>query len=230
MTSRLCQMWLPDVMTSTPASRSSSAPRGLIPFPFDAFSPLATTKSSSASRRSRARTVATARRPGRPTTSPRNRSRISMSDLAGPGLPDHGHLDLTRVGHLLLDPPRHVARQQDGLVVGYGAGIDDDADLPSGLHGIGPLDAFEGVADALQIVEPFGVALEDFAARPWARARERIGGVHQRRENRLRLHLLMVGRDGIHDLGILAILARDLASDDGVRALDLVGESLPDVV
>src|SRR5262245_49311738 len=166
MMSRLCQMWLPEVRTSTPASRSSSAARGLIPLPCDAFSPLATTKSISASRRSPGSMDARARRPGRPTTSPRNSRRISVRDLARPRLPDHRDLDLARIGHLLLDPSRHVARQHGRLVVRNRPGIDDDANLAARLHRVRPLDAAEGVADALEVFQALGVALEHLAPRP----------------------------------------------------------------
>src|SRR5262245_15683781 len=114
------------------------------------------TKSISASRRIPGSTDARARRPGRPTTSPRNSRRISVRDLAGPRLPDHRDFDLPRIGHLLLDPSRHVARQHGRLVVGNRPRIDDDADLAARLHGVGPLDAAEGVADALEVFQTLG--------------------------------------------------------------------------
>src|SRR5690242_10024477 len=115
-----------------PASNSSSALRGSMPFPPEAFSQLAITKSTPASACRRAVTTAAARRPGLPTMSPRKSRRIrhSPGDVARSGLPDDGHLDLPRVGHLLLDLAGDVAGEERGLVVGHGARIDDDADLP----------------------------------------------------------------------------------------------------
>src|SRR5262249_20839885 len=127
----------PQGSASSPASRSSSAPRGLIPFPFEAFSPFAITKSISWSRRQRGRVAASARRPGRPTTSPRNNSRIgSVRDLAGSRLADHRDLDLTGIRHLLLDTTRHVACKHRRLVVRNGPRVADHPDLAPRLPGI----------------------------------------------------------------------------------------------
>src|SRR5947207_13009557 len=81
--------------------------------------------------------AATARRPGRPTTSPRKRSRMrpSARDVARPGLADHGHLDLPGIGHLLLDLAGDVTRQHGGVVVRYRPRVDDHTDLPARLPG-----------------------------------------------------------------------------------------------
>ena len=57
-------MWLPSVITSTPAANSSSACLGVIPMPPAAFSPLATTKSSANSSRSPGSSSLSVRRPG----------------------------------------------------------------------------------------------------------------------------------------------------------------------
>src|SRR5438093_1280577 len=81
-----------------------------------------------------------------------------------------------------------------------------------------------------EVLEPLDVALEHLAPRPGTGPGERVGGVDERRQDGLRAHLLVVGRDGVHDLRRLAVLAGDLAADDRVRSFHLVGERLADVV
>src|SRR5579875_1337833 len=211
---------------------SSSAQRGSIPLPPEAFSPLATTNCTAPAATRRETTAATARRPGRPTTSPRKSSRTppSAGDVACARLADHRHLDLAGIGHLLLDLARDIPGEQPRLLVGNRARIDDDAHLPACLDGEGLLDPAERVADPFEVLEALGVALEDLPTGSGAGPRERIGRIDQRGEDRLGLHLLVMRRDRVHDLRRLPVLARDLAPDDRMRALDLVGERLADIV
>src|SRR4029079_17390616 len=68
-------MWLPDVMTSTPAARIASAVEGVRPLPPATFSPLAVTKSMPRSSRSSGRRFSTATLPGLPMRSPIMRTR-----------------------------------------------------------------------------------------------------------------------------------------------------------
>src|SRR3954449_1435960 len=68
-------MWLPDVMTSTPAANSAFAVDSVNPAPPAMFSPFATTKSMPRSSRMPASSRSTAIRPGLPMTSPISRAR-----------------------------------------------------------------------------------------------------------------------------------------------------------
>ena len=108
--------------------------------------------------------------------------------------------------------------------------LDDHAHLAPGLHGEAFLDALERLRDRLEIFEPLDVALEHLAPRARTRARERVGRIDQRRENRLGFDFLMMRRDRVYDLRRLAVLARDLAADQRVRAFDLVRQRLADIV
>ena len=71
----LSQMWLPEVMTSTPAARIASAVDGVRPIPPATFSPLAVTKSMPRASRSSGSSRSTAWRPGLPIMSPIIRTR-----------------------------------------------------------------------------------------------------------------------------------------------------------
>src|SRR6185436_1414333 len=104
------------------------------------------------------------------------------------------------------------------------------ADLTTRLDGVRTLDALEGVADALEVLQSLGIALEHLAASPGPRPGERVGSIDQRSQDGLCLDLLMMRGDGIHDLRRLAVFARDLAAYDRVGTLDLVGQGLADVV
>src|SRR5690349_6319229 len=70
-------MWLPDVMTSTPAPSSALAVDAVRPIPPATFSPLAVTKSIPRSSRRPGRTCSTATRPGLPIMSPIIRTRTA---------------------------------------------------------------------------------------------------------------------------------------------------------
>src|ERR687891_2747257 len=69
-------MWSPVVSTPTPASYSSPAVFWVIPIPPAAFSPLAITRSGEWRSRNCDIARASPARPGFPTTSPMNRTRI----------------------------------------------------------------------------------------------------------------------------------------------------------
>ncbi len=72
-------MWLPDVITSTPASNRASAVDGVSPIPPATFSPLAVTKSIPRSSRIPGSACSMATRPGFPMMSPIIRIRVAPS-------------------------------------------------------------------------------------------------------------------------------------------------------
>src|ERR687888_281684 len=89
-----------------PLAKSSFAVSSVMPNPPAAFSPLAMTRSTRwwSTRRCNSREMTC--RPGLPMMSPMKR--ILTGILDGPGLADHVHLDLSRIGHLRLDLLGHV--------------------------------------------------------------------------------------------------------------------------
>src|ERR687898_3345266 len=156
---------------------------------------------------------------------PRSLGVLNAADLA-----DHRDLDLPRVLELLLDPLGHVAGQDLGGDVVDVLGLDHDPDLAAGLHGEAFVDTGGAAGDLLEALQTLDVGLERLPPRPRPAARDGVGGLGQHRLDGALLDLAVVGLDGMDDLGPLLEPAGQLGPDDGVRALDLVGERLADVV
>src|SRR5213594_355051 len=168
-----------------------------------AFSALATTKSiPSLSTRAGTRSRI-ARRPGRPTTSPRIKTRIAIRARARDtcsspdtnhghesplfylsgvihraDLPNDGDLDLPWIGHLILDLARNFSGHERCVFIGDGVMLDDDPYLSAGLNGIGFFHSLKRVGDALKFLQAPHVGLKHFPPRARASPRERIRGIH----------------------------------------------------
>ena len=106
----------------------------------------------------------------------------------------------------------------------------DDAHLAAGLDGEGVGDALEGVGDALQVLQALDVGLQHLAAGTGARPGEGVGGLHQDRQHRLGRDILVVGLDGVDDMGLFAVAPGQVGADDGVGTLHLVVHGLADIV
>src|SRR5215212_6728193 len=154
----------------------------------------------------------------------------SLGVLDAADLADHGDLDLARVLELLLGPLGHVAGQDLGGDVVDVLGLDHDPDLAAGLHGEHLVDPRVAAGDLLEALQALDVGLEGLAAGPWSAAGDGVGGLGEHGLDGALLDLAVVGLDGVDDLGPLLEPAGQLGPDDGVRALDLVGECLADVV
>jgi len=72
-----------------------------------------------------------------------------------------------------------------------------------------------------EVLEAFHIAFQNLTPRTGTSSRERVRRVDQRSENSLGTDFFMMCRDRIHDLGGFAVLARDLAPDDGMRPLEV---------
>src|ERR687897_3265708 len=154
----------------------------------------------------------------------------SLGVLDAADLANHRDFDLPRVLELLLDPLGHVAGQDLGGHVVDVLGLDHDPDLAAGLHGEDLVDPRVAAGDLLEALQTLDVGLERLPPRPRPAARDGVGGLGQHRLDGALLDLAVVGLDGMDDLGPLLEPAGQLGPDDGVRALDLVGERLADVV
>src|SRR5690606_25242377 len=135
-------MWLPPVITSTPAARISATISRWMPKPPAAFSPLATTQSTARGSRQARVACIIASRPGRPTESPQNKSRrhpegfggtVGRGNLLGEltvaGLPDDGDLDVARIGHFVLDALGDLPGQGGGFGIRHRLGLDHHPQL-----------------------------------------------------------------------------------------------------
>src|SRR5829696_3897032 len=142
-------MWLPDVITSTPAAYSASAVDGVRPIPPATFSPFAVTKSMPRSSRMFGSSFSTAIRPGFPMMSPIIRIRQAAGGRgASPfgGLPSRVRLPLAAPD--AVDGSGFViARRPRGLLgVLDGARLADDRDLDLARVGQVVLDLLDDVA------------------------------------------------------------------------------------
>src|SRR5919204_1800271 len=78
----------------------------------------------------------------------------------GPGLADHGHLDLAGVLELLLDLAGDLAGEGRGVVVVDRPRGHDHADLAAGLHRVHLVDAFVARGDVLELAQALDVLLQ----------------------------------------------------------------------
>src|SRR6202162_2788007 len=203
MISFLSQMWLPEVITSTPCSRNVRAISGVTPKPAAAFSTLTTARSASCCLRRRGRSVCTALRPGSPKTSPMHRT---VSGLAMGGLLGHFHrarladdddLDVAGVLHLGLDALGDVLGKLVGVEVGDLLGLGHDAELAPGLDRVAHLHALVGHGDLLELGQALDVALEDIAARAGPGRGDTVGRLRQHRLGGLGLDVLGAAERGV---------------------------------
>src|SRR4029453_333477 len=242
-------MWLPLVITSTPASREPRGGGGVTPNPAAAFSTLATTRSTWNSLRRRGRKATRTRRPGSPNTSPTHRtvnalSRISSSvpeepapsaedsangsagELGRAVLPDHRHLDVAGVLHFGLDPLGDVLRELVGGEVGDLLRSGDDPELAASLDRVRRVHALERARDVLHCLDPLDVALEHLAPGARARGPYPVGGLDEDRLDRLRLRLVVARQNRVQDRPRLVVFRQELYRQVDVAPLLLVGQRL----
>ena len=88
----------------------------------------------------------------------------------------------------------------------------------------------ERVGDALELLEPLDVRLEDVAARARPRRRDRVGGLDDHRFERRPVDVHVMRRDGLQHRLALAVLAQEVEAELEVRALQVAIDRLADVV
>src|SRR5262245_5635763 len=108
----------------------------------------------------------------------------SFGIVDGPRFADDRDLDLTGILELALDAAGDVFRQPDRLLVGDVLALHHDADLAAGLQRERLRDTLERVGDALELLEPLHVRLQDVAPGAGARGRDGVGRLHDHRFER----------------------------------------------
>ena len=171
------------------------------------------------------------RGPARPPRWPTPRAdRRSAGELGGAGFPDDRDPDLARVGEFLFHLLGHVPRDHLGLDIVHPLRLDHDPDLPARLHGEHLLHPGLGGGDLLQPLQPLHVGLQRLAPGAGPAAADRVRGLGEHGLDRADLDLVVVSLDRVHHIRGLAVAPCDLRADQGVAALDLVGQGLAHVV
>src|SRR5438445_7391435 len=208
--------------TSASVVRISSAPRSGAATAASSPGP-ACSQAGASGRRARIRAI----RPRSPTAAT---VAALTGVLNGAGLPDDGDLDLPRILQLVFDAPRDVLREPHRLLVRHAVAFDDDADLAAGLEGERLRHALERVRDVLQLFEPLHVRLEDVAACPRPRGRDRVGRLDDHRFERRPVDVHVVRGDRLQDRLPFAVLAEEVEPQLQVRPLQIAIDGLADVV
>src|SRR6188472_3559142 len=168
-------------------------------------------------------------RPGAPGRGVPHR-RVLLATSNRTRLTDHDHLHLTRILELVLDLARDLVREQGGAIVVDLGRLYDHADLTTRLQRVRLRHARLRRRDLLECGEPLDVVLETLTPGTGTRRRDRVRRDQEHRLDRLRLNLVVVRLDRVHDPVRFAVAPRQLRGDEGVRAVDLVGHRLADVV
>lgn len=94
--------------------------------------------------------------------------RRSLRKIDEPAFPDHRDLDLPRIGQLLLDLLGQFPRELKTFRISEIFLLDDYANFPSSLNGIGFLDALVDGRQRLQLFQPLYIGFQRLAtgARP----------------------------------------------------------------
>ena len=100
---------------------------------------------------------------------------------------------------MLLDLASDLVRQERRLVISDLLGLDDHANFAAGLQRIHALDAGLLRGELLERLEPLDVRLEALPARARPGGGHGVGGDHEHRLDRLRLHLVVVCLDRVND-------------------------------
>ncbi len=109
-------------------------------------------------------------------------------------------------------------------------GTHDHAQLAPRLNGVGLLHARVREGDLLHLLETLDVGLDHFAAGARAGTRDGVADLNDRSDERRHLHFVVVGADGVADVGLLLILLGQLHADDCVGQFGFVVGHLADVV
>jgi hypothetical protein len=147
-----------------------------------------------------------------------------------PCLSDHRDANLTRIGKLLFDALDHLVGNGTCLLVVDLVRANQDAHLSACLHGVDLLDAFKSECNLLQVFKSAKMSLALIATRARSCGADRVCHLHDWSLTRGALHLLMVRSDRINDPLWHAVTARQIGADGCVCSLNLMVESLANVM
>ena len=120
--------------------------------------------------------------------------------------------------------------QENHVVLADLLGLDHDADLAARLDGVCLVDAGIGAGQLLQLLQTANVVFHILTAGAGAGSGDGVGGLHQTSNDRLGLHVAVVGLDGVDDDGAFLVLPGQLHTQLHVAALHLMGDGLAQIV
>ena len=109
-------------------------------------------------------------------------------------------------------------------------GTDNHAKLTASLDSISLGNTRMGESDALHLLEPADIGLDDLATGTGTGAGNSVADHHDRGDERSHLDLLVVSADGIADFGFLLMFLGYLHTHKSVRQLGLLLADLADIV
>lgn len=126
-------------------------------------------------------------------------------------LADDSNLDLTGIGHLVLNLGCNLSAQCLGLCIVHLVGTDDDAQFATCLNGIGLRYAWIAHSDGFKIVQTLDISLNDFTTGTRTGTRDSVTNLYDGSQQGLHLHFVVVGTDGVADIGLSLYFSAILA-------------------
>ena len=117
-----------------------------------------------------------------------------------------------------------------GLGIRHLVGTDDDAQLATSLNGVGFRHTRITHGNGLKVVQTLDVSLDNLATGTRTSATDGVAHLHDGREKRLHLHFVVVGTDGIANIGFFLVFLGDFRTVEGVRIVGVFVGHFSDVV
>ena len=146
------------------------------------------------------------------------------------GLTDNRNLNLTRIGHLVLNLCCNLVRELDAFLVAHLVGTDNHAQLATCLDGVSLNHARVAHGYSLKVIKTLDVSLDYLATGTGTCTRDGIANLNDRSKQALHLCLIMVSGDGIADICLLLIFLCYLSTIECVGQLALLVWHLTDIV
>ena len=148
----------------------------------------------------------------------------------GTGFTDDGDAHLAGISHLILDLLSNLVREFLGLGITDLVSAYDDAQFTASLDSISLNHAGIGQCQMLKVVEALDIGLNNLATGTRTSAADGIAHLHDGSIKACGLLLVVVGSDGIADVGLLLILLGQLHTQLSVWQFGLIVGHLADIV